>query len=98
MLGGLDEPAEDSVGIDCKDPGHGANAEPFCQCRHDPAQLVGLNLFAMKRGAQCREEIAVAAQASKLAPPSSTGMTIGAQIATSQPAPVVTTGMRTEVL
>jgi len=86
VLGGLHEPAEDSVGIDCKDPGHGANAEPFCQCRHDPAQLVGLNLFAMKRGAQCREEIAVAAQASKLAPPSSTGMTIGADIAPADPA------------
>ena len=68
MLGGLDEPAEDSVGIACKDPGHGTNAEPFCQCRHDPAQLVGLNLFAMKRGAQCREEIA--AGLNLAAPPS----------------------------
>jgi hypothetical protein len=98
MLGHLDQPGEDRVGIDLKHPGHRTNAQPFCQRAHRPHQLFGCHGLAMQRGAVGLLEVAATAAAMQLAPRSTAGMTVGRDIAQAEPAAIRTVRTGTEML
>ena len=57
VLGCLDQPGQDRVGIDLEDPGYGADAQTLSQSRDGPYQLVGSDLLAVKRRARSFQEI-----------------------------------------
>lgn len=62
MLSSLHEPAQDGVGIDRKDTGHGADAEPLSQSRNRPHKLIGGDLLGVKRRTKGFQEMPVAAE------------------------------------
>jgi len=97
VLSRLDQPAQDRVWVDFKDPGHGTEAEAFGQSRHGPYQLLGFHLLAMQRGAMGLQEMPLAAETHQLAPPSAVGMAVGADIPPAHPAVIRTGGLRAEM-
>src|SRR5262249_45820617 len=98
VLGHLDQPRQDGIGVNFKHPGHGTDAEPFRQCAHRPHQQIGWHTLAMQRRAMGLLEIATTARAIHLAPRSTAGMAIGTDIAPSPPALIRTVRMRAEML
>src|SRR5688572_14080441 len=97
MVGRLDQPAQDGVGIGLKDAGHGANTEAFRQRRQRPHKLVRSNVLGVKRRAMSLPKIAVAAQTHELPPAAPIRMPVGANIAPVDPAMIRTGGMGAEV-
>ena len=97
VISGLRQPASHRVGIGLKDPGRGADAEPFGQCRGGPHQLVRINRLAMKQRAMGFQEMPLAAEAKQVTPASTLGRAVGADIAQAHPTVVRAGGMGTEV-
>src|SRR6266852_1648041 len=98
MLCHLDQPGQDSIGIDLKHAGHGTDAHALRQRAHRPHQLLGRHALAMQRGAVGFLEIATTAGAMQLAPGTAAGMTVGAEIAEPHPALIRTVRIRAEML
>jgi hypothetical protein len=85
VLGPLDQPRQDGIGVDLKHPGPGTHAPAFRQCAHRPHALRGRHALAMQRGARGFLEVAAPAHAMPLSPGTAVGMTVGTDMA--QPAP-----------
>ena len=47
VIGYLNQPGQDGIGIDLKHPRHGADAQAFSQCTNGPHQYVWGHTFAM---------------------------------------------------
>src|SRR5262245_36289755 len=75
----------------------GANTETFSQTGQDANDELDRRLFCVEKRVMGLQKVAVARSAMELAPGTTTGMTVGAQIAQTEPPPVITTGMRTKV-
>src|SRR5262245_54144381 len=97
LVSGLNQPGEDGIRVDLKEPGHGANPEPFSQSSDSQDQPLRADVLAMKERAMRFEEIAATTDAMQLTPGSAAGMAVGAEIAKPCPAPVGTAGLRTTV-
>jgi hypothetical protein len=97
LLGGLHQPTQDRIGIDPEDPGRAPDAQTFGQARDDAHDDLRRGVLAMKDRAVSLREIARAGDTLQLAPGLAAGMTIGAQVAASEPAVVGTIRCRTEV-
>src|SRR5438132_13063622 len=97
MLGHLDQPGEDRVGIDRKHPGYSTDAQALCQRAHRPHQLLGRHALAMQRGAMGLLEVTFTAGAIQLAPGTAARMAIGTQVAPADPAAIRTVRVRAEV-
>ena len=97
MLGHLDQPGEDRVGIDLKYTGYSTDAQALRQRAHHPHQLLGRHALAMQRGAMGLLEVTFTADAIQLAPGTAVGMAIGAEIAPADPTPIGTVRVRAEV-
>src|SRR5262249_32135051 len=67
------------------------------QAGQDTHDAFDLGVFAVEEGAMRFRKIALARRAVELTPGATTGMTVGPEIATPEPASVVTTGMRTKM-
>src|SRR5713101_10115930 len=98
MIRYLDQPRQDGIGIDLEDTGDGADTQAFRQRAHRPHQLFGRDAFAMERRAVGLLEIALASRAVELPPGATTRMPVGTDIAEPYPAPIVTGGVRAEML
>src|SRR5882724_5681652 len=94
MLGDLDQPRQDGLGIDLKDAGYGTNAHALSQRAHRPHQQVDRHTLAMPRGAMGLLDRAITARAMPLPPGATTGMPIGTDMAEPDPAPIGTVRMR----
>ena len=98
LLGHLDQPGEDRVGIDLKHPGDGTDAQALRQRAHGPHQPLGCHALAMQRRAVGLLEIATTARAIQLAPGATAGMPVGRDIAQAEPTAIPTVGIGTEML
>src|SRR5262245_66423537 len=98
MLGDLDQPGEDRVGIDRKHAGDRANAKVFRQRPDGPYQLVRGDTFPMQWCAMRLKKIPVTGAARELAPGTATRMTVGRDMAQPAPAPIATIGIGTEMM
>jgi hypothetical protein len=98
VLGHLDQPRQDGIGIDLKHPGHGTHAQAFRQRAPRPHELLGRHALAMQRGAMGLLEGAATAGAWQLPPRFTARMTIRADIPPSQPAVVGARIIGAEVL
>jgi hypothetical protein len=93
----LDQSVKHRVRINLKHAGHGADAEPFGERTDGLYQLLGRYLLAMKQRAVRFLEIAMTTETLELAAASPTGMTVGAEIAKTDPALIRTVGVGAEV-
>src|SRR5215831_13991419 len=80
-------PVQHRVRVHLEYPGDRTNAQPFGQ---GPHHQLGGDARAMQGRAMGFEKIAPAGHALQLPPPSTTGMTVGADIAQSDPAVIIT--------
>jgi len=85
------------VGIDLKHPGCAPDAQPLGHARQDVHDEVHWHTCAMKDRAVRFQDIAATGSAVQLAPRSTIGMAIGAQVPKTDPAPIITTRMGAEV-
>src|SRR5215831_18567261 len=97
LLCGLDQPAQDSIGIYLEHPRRASDAQPLGQTRDDTHDELQRGTLAVKDRAMGFREIALAGDALQLPPGLATGMPIGADIAAAQPAMVGTIRLWTEV-
>jgi hypothetical protein len=97
LVRGFHQPLQDGVGVDPKDAGHGAEAEPFRQGADGPDQHLWADALAMKERTVGLQKVTAAGDAVQLSPDSPAGMAIGAQIAKPYPALVNTARLRAEV-
>ena len=97
LLGGLHQPTEDRIGIDLEHPRRAPDAQAFGQTRDDAHDELHRGALAMKDRAVRLSKISLAGDTLQLAPGLTTGMTIGAEVAASEPAVVGAIGLRTEV-
>src|SRR2546422_8008238 len=98
MLRNVNQPGQDGIRVHLEHPGDGADAQTFRQRAHRPHQLLGRDAFAMERRAVGLLEIALASRAVALPPGATTRMAVGTEIAQPYPAPIVTGGVRAEML
>src|SRR5262245_4504165 len=94
---GLDQPPQDGIGIDREHPRRAPDTQTFGQTRQDAHDELRRGVLAMKERAVRLRKIALAGDPLQLAPGLTTGLTIGAQVAASEPAVVGAIGRRTAV-
>src|SRR5262252_4386389 len=97
LLRGLDQPAQDGIGINLEHPRRASDAQPLGQTRDDTHDELHQGPLAVKDRAMGCREIALAGDALQLAPGLAAGMTIRADVAAAEPAMVGTIRSRTEV-
>jgi hypothetical protein len=97
LLRGLDQPAQDGIGINLEHPRRASDAQPLGQTRDDTHDELHRGTLAVKDRAMGFREIALAGDALQLAPGLAAGMTIRADVAAAEPAMVGTIRSRTEV-
>jgi hypothetical protein len=98
MVGGFDQPLQHRVRVDCEHAGHRTDARPFGQGAHGPHHQLGCDARAMQGRAMHFEKIGPAGHTLQLPPPSTAGMTVGADIATPDPPVIVTTWTGAELV
>ena len=98
MLGHLDQPRQDGIGVDLEHAGHGTDAQTLRQRAHRPHQQVGRDAFAMQRGTMSFENVAIAGGTVELPPGATTGMAVRLEIPTASPPIIGTVRMGTEML
>src|SRR5262245_57675871 len=97
LLRGLDQPAQDGIGIDLEHPRRVSDAQPLGQTRDDTHDELHQGTLAVKDRAIGFREIALAGDALQLAPGLAAGMTVRADVAAAEPAMVGTIQLGTEV-
>ena len=84
--------------VDLEDTSHGADAQPFGQRADGPHHQLGGDARAMQGRAMGLETIGPTGPTPPLPPPSTTGMTVGADIATPDPSVIGTAPTRAEMV
>src|SRR5439155_21118284 len=97
LLGRLSQPVSHRVRSDLEDAGRSADTQALSQAGQDPHDEFDRGLFAVENGAMGLQKIPLARRTVELAPGTAMRMAVGPQIAQTEPAPVVTTGMRTDM-
>jgi hypothetical protein len=81
LLGRLDQPVQDRLGVDLKDPRRGTDTQALGQARQDAHDELDRGLFTMEERTMRLKEVAFASGTVELSPRTTTGMAIGAQVA-----------------
>jgi len=97
LLSSLHQPLQHGVGIDLEDPCGCTDAQSFSQTGQDTHDQLYRQTLTMKNRAMRLEKITLAGAAVQLAPGATAGMTVGAEVAKSQPASIVAAVMRAKV-
>src|SRR5215813_10012434 len=97
LLRGLDQPAQDGIGINLEHPRCASDAQPLGQTRDDTHDELHRGTLAVTERAMGFRERALAGDALQLAPGLAAGMTIRADVAAAEPAMVGTIWLGTEV-
>jgi hypothetical protein len=97
LLGSFAQPVQHRIGVDLEDPRRGADTETFSQASQDAHDQLDRRLFAVEEGAMGLQKVALTRDTVELAPGAAAGMTVGAEIAQPEPAPIVTIAVRTKV-
>ena len=95
LLGRFAQPLQHRGGSNLEDASRGTDPQSFSQTGHNPHDALHCGLFAVEKRAVGLEKVTLARRAVELAPGAAARMAMGAQIAQTAPASVVTTGMRT---
>jgi len=97
LLSGLSQSSEYSVGVDLEDSYCASDAQTLSQTHDNAHDELWRGVFAMKDGAMCFGEVPVARYTLKLAPRLAAGMSVGVEVAASEPAVVEAIGLWTKV-
>jgi hypothetical protein len=97
LLGRFDQPVQHRVGVDFENSRRGADPQALSEAGQNAHDAFNLSVFAVEDGAMRFQKIPLARRTVELTPGAAAGMAIGAQIAQTEPASVVTTGMRTKM-
>ena len=90
VLGCLDQPVQHRIGIDLKGSSGGADTQAFSQTGQDAHDALDRHLFAVENRAVGLQKVPLTRGTVELTPGAAAGMAIGAQIAQTEPASVVT--------
>src|SRR5262249_35237759 len=97
LLGRLNQPLQDRIGVDLEDSRGGTDTQTLGEARQDAHDALHGRLFAVEEGAMGLQKVALARGTVELTPGTTARMAIGPQVAQRQPATIGTVAMRTKV-